>query len=86
MKSKKVENVVVNIGKGHPDKLIDFINLIEKYQKIKLLKIFKKNIPRGDIKKTFADTKKLKSLINWKPRVNLETGLKKFISWHEKYK
>ena len=76
-------HLILNIGKGKPDKLMDMINNIQKNYKKKFKINFTKNIPRGDIKKTFSNTGKAKKLINWKPKTNLEEGLKKFVSWYK---
>tara|TARA_B110000483_G_scaffold1264_1_gene1461 strand:- start:900 stop:1856 length:957 start_codon:yes stop_codon:yes gene_type:complete len=74
---------VLNIGKGKPDKLMDLINLLEKNYKKKFKIIFTKTIPLGDIKKTYSNTGRAKKLINWKPKVNLAKGLKKFVEWYK---
>ena len=74
---------VLNIGKGNPDKLMDLINLLEKNYKKKFKIIFTKTIPLGDIKKTYSNTGRAKKLINWNPKVNLATGLQKFVTWYK---
>ncbi len=76
-------HLILNIGKGKPDKLMDMINNIQKNYEKKFKINFTKNIPQGDIKKTFSNTGKAKKLINWKPKTNLEEGLKKFVSWYK---
>ncbi len=86
IKIKIKENyLVLNIGKGKPDNLMDLINLIQKYYKKKFKIKFTKNIPMGDIKKTFSNVNKAKKLINWKPSTNLEGGVSKFAKWYKKY-
>ncbi len=86
IKIKIKENfLVLNIGKGKPDNLMDLINLIQKYYKKKFKIKFTKNIPMGDIKKTFSNVNKAKKLINWKPSTNLEGGVSKFVKWYKKY-
>ncbi len=77
--------IVLNIGKGKPDNLMDLINHIQKYYNKKFKIKFIKNIPMGDIKKTFSNTNKAKKLINWKPKTNLDKGIKKFVEWYKKY-
>ena len=39
----------------------------------------------GDVQKTFADTKSIKSNINIKPKTSLEEGLKKFVNWYKEF-
>ena len=52
----KEKFVVLNIGKGKPDNLMDLISSIQKYYGRKFKIKFTNNIPSGDIKKTFANT------------------------------
>ena len=41
---------------------------------------------RGDVRDTFADITKAKKMLGYKPTVNLEEGLKRFILWYKKVK
>ncbi len=81
----KENNIVLNIGKGKPDNLMDLISFIEKNYKKKFKINYLNNIPRGDIKKTFSNINRAKKIIKWKPKVNLNEGIKRFIDWY-KYK
>ena len=81
----KEKNLILNIGKGKPNKLIELIKLLEKYQKKKINKRYINNIPKGDIKKTFSNNSKIRKLIKWEPNVTLKEGIKKFIYWFERY-
>ena len=79
----KKNHDVINIGKGKPDQLMKLIKLIEvNYQK-KFKIEYTKNIPNGDIKKTFSNVNKAKKLIKWSPKVNLDVGIKKFVNWYK---
>ena len=55
----------------------------------KLLKKNKKaiNLPHqiGDMQNTFSDINKAKKILNYKPTVGLEQGLKSFIKWYLNY-
>ena len=69
-----------NIGNNKPVKLIDFINLIEKYiGKKALIKMLP--MQPGDVPVTFANIDDLNSVINFRPKTKIEDGLKKFIDW-----
>ena len=85
-KSKfKNDHEVLNIGKGKPDNLMDLINYLQNnYKKVFDIK-YTKNIPSGDIKKTFSNTRKAKKLINWKPKTDLKKGIKQFVDWYKSY-
>ena len=73
-----------NIGGGKANKLITFLNLIEKNLN-KKAKI--KNLPlqKGDVKKTHASVKSLQKYSFYKPKINIEKGIKLFIDWYKKY-
>ena len=74
---------VLNIGKGNPDKLMDLINFLEKNYSKKFKINFTKNIPLGDIKKTYSNVNKAKKIISWKPKTSLKTGIEKFVKWYK---
>ena len=63
---------------------MNFIKVLEKELGLESLKSYEPIQP-GDVEKTFADTKKLKKLIEFEPRTNLDLGIKKFINWYKKY-
>jgi UDP-glucose 4-epimerase len=80
--SKK--SIILNCGYG---KGISVLQVVKKFQKIIKKKIsINYNKPRpGDIAQVYANTLKLKKLINWKPRYNnLEVMLKSAIKWEKK--
>ena len=81
----KNNHVILNIGKGKPDKLMDLIELLQKNYGKKFKINFKNKIPQGDIKKTFSNISMAKKLINFKPKINLNNGIRKFVDWHNNY-
>jgi len=82
---KKFNHLVINLGKGSPDKLFDLINNLEKFTDKKFKMSLIKGIPNGDIKKTYASTKRAKEIIKWKPKTNLNKGILSFIKWYQNY-
>ena len=62
---------------------MDLVNLLQNNYNKKFKILYSKKIPIGDIKKTFSNTKKAKKFINWKPKVNLKEGIKKFVDWYK---
>jgi nucleoside-diphosphate-sugar epimerase len=44
-------------------------------------KIIYKNLPKDDPKQRKPDISKAKEKLNWKPEIDLESGLKKTILW-----
>lgn len=80
----EVKSNVLNIGRGSTVRLGDFIKEIEKICRKKAKKK-ELGMQPGDVKRTFANTKKLKELVGYSPNVGYEIGLKKFIDWYVKY-
>lgn len=73
-----------NIGNGSPVGLMEFIGAIEHFTTRSLVKEFFPE-QNGDVKVTYADTGKLKKLINYKPETSLPEGIEKFITWFKEY-
>lgn len=75
---------VVNIGNSKPEKLLDFIEAIEKVVGVEVSKKFMEMQP-GDVPMTWADSSLLTNLTGLKPRTPINEGIKKFIDWYRDY-
>ena len=75
---------IINIGKGNPVRLIDYIKLIEINLGKKAKKIFSTK-QKGDVKNTWADIKKANKILNYKPKISPKEGVTKFIEWYKQY-
>ena len=75
---------IYNVGNNNPIPVEDFILKLEKELGIKAIKEYKGMQP-GDVKNTFADTKKLENLIKYKPATSIDKGIKLFIDWYKDY-
>ena len=42
-------------------------------------------LPKGDVVATSADTSALYKWVNFKPEINIEEGIEKFIKWFNSY-
>ncbi len=75
---------IFNLGSDSPRKLLDYIKLIEKNI---LKKAKKENLPlqKGDVIKTHASITKANKELKYKPKVNVEIGISRFIKWFKKY-
>jgi len=81
---KPFKHEVFNLGNGNPIQLTKFVELISK----NLNKKAKTNMlpmQQGDVAKTFADVSKAERMIGYKPKVNVEEGVKKFVEWYKEY-
>ena len=81
---KKIPHEIYNIGNGNPKKLLEYLKYIENYLN-KTPKIKKKSLQVGDIVKTHSNIKKLQIYAGYKPKTNINVGIKKFIEWYKEY-
>ena len=63
---------------------MDFIKVIEDYLNVKANKVFLEIQP-GDIKDTYADIDKLERYTAYRPKINIEEGLPRFINWYKSF-
>ena len=82
---KKVPFEIINIGRGKPENLKDFLNVIKFELNVKKPKIVNKKMQLGDVKSTYASVYKLKKNYKYEPNTNIKIGIKKFIDWYKKY-
>ena len=75
---------ILNLGNQKKVSLMKFIKAIEKNLGIKA-KIKFLNLQKGDVKETLADISDTKKYINYKPKTNVNVGVKKFINWYRGY-
>ena len=75
---------ILNIGNSKPEKLMDFVNEIEKNLGLKAKIRFKK-LQKGDIEATTSDMKHTYKLTGIKKKTSIKVGVKKFIDWFLEY-
>jgi UDP-glucuronate 4-epimerase len=75
---------IYNIGNNSPVKLKAFVREIEKNcgkkASIKMM-----NLQPGDVSVTWADVDDLVQQFNYKPATAIQSGIKKYVSWHLSY-
>jgi len=71
---------IINLGNDKTNSIIEVIRYIEKYTGKKAI-INNNPSHKGDMKGTWANIEKAKNILNWQPKINLETGLKKTVEW-----
>ena len=72
---------IINLGNNKPSELNRLIKLIENKLN-KKAQIIYKPFHKADMLKTWANTDRAKTLLNWTSQVNLEDGIDKTIRWH----
>ena len=75
---------VYNIGNHNPEKLMDFISILEECLGMEAKKEFYPMQP-GDVYKTFADVSELMNDFGFKPNTSIREGLTNFAKWHKEY-
>ncbi len=73
-----------NIGNNQPEKLLDFIGLLENAIGKTAQKEFLP-MQAGDVKATYADTSALDAWVGFKPNTPLQVGVEKFVKWYRQY-
>ena len=74
----------VNIGRGAPTSLLDFIAEIENCLGKTALRNYLP-MQQGDVPGTFADTALLKKLTGFAPQVRVPEGVRAFVEWYRGY-
>ncbi|WP_315113908.1 GDP-mannose 4,6-dehydratase [Clostridium intestinale] len=86
----EVPHKVFNIGNNSPEKLMKFIQTLEKAlgnslnREVTFNKIFEPLKP-GDVPATYASTDRLQEAVGFKPSTSIEEGLQKFADWYVEY-
>ena len=75
---------IYNIGNGSPVKLLDFVKALETSIGVVAKKNFMPMQP-GDVLETWADTKEFYSATGYKPRINIQQGVKEFVDWYRTF-
>jgi nucleoside-diphosphate-sugar epimerase len=79
---KSVGFEVINLGSDQPYALIDIIGRIESFVGKSAQIDYQETAP-GDMRATWADIQKAKSLLDWSPEVGVDSGLKSCVRWYE---
>lgn len=85
---------VYNIGGGQPEKLLDFVNILQEelvragvLPKDYDFEAHKELVPMqpGDVPTTYADATALERDCGFTPKITLREGLRKFAEWYKEY-
>jgi UDP-glucuronate 4-epimerase len=75
---------IYNIGNNRPEKLLDFIAVIEKAVGKKAVKVFYPMQP-GDVYQTYADVTDLMEDIGFRPNTPIGEGIGRFVAWYKEF-
>ena len=91
---EEVPYAIYNIGGGHPENLLDFVNILqEELIRAGVLpqdydfEAHKQLVPMqpGDVPTTYADATALERDFGFTPKITLREGLRKFAEWYKEY-
>lgn len=75
---------IYNIGNNKPEKLLDYIEILEKCLGKEAKKEYLPMQP-GDVPRTYADITELMEDFHFKPSTTIEEGLSRFAEWFKEY-
>ena len=75
---------IINLGRGEPVLLLDFIKTLEEYLG-KKAKMNMMELQPGEVMATFADISKARKLLGYEPKVSVREGMKEFLEWYRNY-
>ena len=87
---EEVPHKVFNIGNNNPEKLMTFIETLEKAlsnslnEEVEFKKVFEP-LKAGDVPATYASTERLQAAVGFKPSTAIEEGLQRFADWYVDY-
>src|SRR5690606_6113597 len=73
-----------NIGNNQPIELSRFISAIESACGREAKKIYLDMQP-GDVVRTYADTQRLETVVGYKPQMEIEEGMRRFVEWYKSF-
>ena len=74
-------NRLLNIGNDRPERLLDFVAILERALGREAVKVMRPMQP-GDVAETWADLSAIRALTGYAPRAALADGLPRFVAWY----
>lgn len=74
---------VINLGRGEPVVLLDYIRQLEQHSG-KKARLVDTPAPRSDMEQTCADITKARSLLGYAPQISVADGTRAFWQWYER--
>lgn len=81
---KNHPNEVFNLGAGHTEQLMSYVEAVEKACGMEgKKKLFP--MQQGDVVKTSADIAKAKKMLGFQPKTRIAEGVPRFVQWYREY-
>jgi len=74
---------VVNLGRGEPVRLKDFVDQLSG-KMAHQLKLASRPMPSADVRRTFANIDKARRLLSYKPEISIEEGISALVEWFKR--
>jgi len=81
LEKEAANNQVFNVGTGVPTDVLTVANELKQNYGVEVPVTVSGNYRLGDIRHNFADLIKIKSMLEFEPKVSFKQGLKQFTSW-----
>jgi UDP-glucuronate 4-epimerase len=72
---------IINLGRGEPVLLADFIRLVEENAG-RPSNLIPKPMPAADVPYTYADVSKARRLLGYEPKISVREGVARFCQWY----
>jgi UDP-glucuronate 4-epimerase len=72
---------IVNLGRGEPVLLAEFVEIIEELAGAKA-NLLSKPAPPTDVVRTYADVSKARRLLDYDPKISVREGVRRFWEWY----
>ena len=80
---KPMRYQVINLGRGEPVLLADFVRLIEELAGRKA-HLVSAPMPQADVAYTYADIGKARRLLGYEPKTSVAEGVRRFWEWYQR--
>ena len=84
--NKNAKGQIINIGSGKPRQIRKIIEYIKKVSKGGSPQFGKIKMRKDEITKLYPSIKKAKKVINWRPKISFQKGLKSTIKFYNEKK
>ena len=72
---------IVNLGESEPIRLSRLVAALELATGCQAV-IDRREVPPGDVDRTFADVSRARTLLGYEPSVGIDEGLRRFVEWY----
>lgn len=74
---------IVNLGESEPIRLSRLVAALERATGCEAV-IDRREVPPGDVDRTFADISRARNLLGYDPSVGIDEGLRRFVEWYRR--